>query len=783
MVALICLLLLAMFAIVVTFLSKLSSMNSRLLQIEWEMKNIKTKISSLTIKSEQPQMKETLNDAKSSPTPVENLQQPLPAADSTEIEVPVVQQSSSSSVPPPSIQVPISRTKDEWEAFVGGKLLNRIGAIALVIGIGFFLKYAFENNWITETMRVVIGMISGIGVLYGGIHTNKKGYQIFAQGLFGAGIAILYTSCYASFNFYHLVPQAGAFGMMSVVTVVACIVAIHYDSLAISLLAWAGGFLTPFLLSTGHANEIGLFAYIALLEAGLIMVVFKKSSWFILEPLTLVATYLVFYAWYFDFYSGESMSTTIIFLIIFWGILFFADVVRTLKADLSQIGVRQFTSIANIVCYYWFMYDIVNPLHHDWMGFVTLLICIVYGLHCIIMARRYPTGTDLIGQTALTSIILLVLATAIQYSGFTTIIFWSVEGLAFVWLGVRKNLVYLFFAAVGLFAIALIKLFATSGAFNYVPIDQFRLILNYRALTYFVIAVALGLSAVLLNQVISDQASFFRSLFHGAWCIVLFMLITIEANDFFAQGMIGVTAFQETALSYREMMALACCWMMYSLPLVFVGLKTENLTITVVGLVVVSCAVLLTVIRGIAFDPIESYNPVLNVRVLSFVIVLSGMMLHANWLKENQLQYTWAREVYGVVVVTAVLLVLCLFTGETRDIFEQQLVSIRQRSSGDNYQALSHVENLKQLSLSSLWMAYGILLMAIGIWRRIKGLRVLSIVLLGISILKIFAYDLSFLQTLYRIFSFIGLGVILLTTSYLYQRFKSIIFGEPEQRH
>ena len=85
---------------------------------------------------------------------------------------------------------------------------------------------------------------------------------------------------------------------------------------------------------------------------------------------------------------------------------------------------------------------------------------------------------------------------------------------------------------------------------------------------------------------------------------------------------------------------------------------------------------------------------------------------------------------------------------------------------------------MKQLSLSVLWLLYGIALMIAGIWRRTRGLRMMAIIILGVAILKIFVYDLSFLQTLYRIFSFIGLGVTLLAASYLYQRYKAVIFGE-----
>ena len=108
-----------------------------------------------------------------------------------------------------------SRTREEWEALVGGKLLNRIGAFALILAMAFFLKYAFDNDWLNETMRVLIGGVVGAVLIGGGVRFHQKELQVFAQGLLGAGIAILYLSVYASFDFYQLVSQPVAFVLMS----------------------------------------------------------------------------------------------------------------------------------------------------------------------------------------------------------------------------------------------------------------------------------------------------------------------------------------------------------------------------------------------------------------------------------------------------------------------------------------------------------------------------------------------------------------------------------------
>ncbi|HEV8539238.1 MAG TPA: DUF2339 domain-containing protein, partial [Bacteroidota bacterium] len=558
MIGFLTMLVLASFVVLIVLFTRVSALAEKIRELEWELRNLRKRLAQIPSVAEAAPAAPPAPVASPTSPPVPLTPSPLPGAPST--PYPIVPEQARPHLP----EKAPSRTREEFEAFVGGKLLNRIGALALVIGVGFFLKYAFDNNWITETMRVVLGFVAGIAVLFTAVRTHRKGFQIFAQGLFGAGIAILYLTVYASFNFYHLVSQAVAFGMMGAVTVTAIGFAFKYDSLAISLLAWAGGFLTPFLLSTGHANEAGLFTYIGLLEAGLIAVAFRKPAWAILEALTLGGTYLVFYAWYDQYYADDTLALTVFFLSAFWALFFFSDVIRTARGIAVQSQLRQLTGILNVSCYYGFMYDVVNRMHHDWMGLTTLLICLAYLLHVILMMRRPSEDATLVGQNVLTAIILLAAATWIQYSGFTTVIFWSIEAVGLVWCSVRWNMRYVYIAAAGLLGIALIKLADTSGAFSFDKPEQFTLLLNYRALTYLSLAAAAGMSAVLLNRHVYREIPALRAILHAAWCAVLFTFVTVETNDWFTQRALGMNLSESLHMNYREMMTLLCCWTLYS---------------------------------------------------------------------------------------------------------------------------------------------------------------------------------------------------------------------------
>src|SRR5262245_43185319 len=275
--------------------------------------------------------------------------------------------SARSSMGPQSASRP-SRTRAEWESLIGGRLLNWIGALAIIIGIGFFLGYGYQNNWISPALLVGIGGAAGFALLGGGDLSFRKGYRIFSQGLLGAGISILYLSVYASFNYFHLESQGTAFSLMCAVTVLTFVLAFRFDSLSVSLLGWAGGFLTPVLVSTGQSNEVALFTYISLLDAGLLAIVAFKENWVLLQPLTFVATCLMYIVWGERFYAPEDLSTTAIFLTISWGLFHALDVWEVIKCPQKSLEIREPVAILNGAFYYLAIYSIVETTHHNYLA-------------------------------------------------------------------------------------------------------------------------------------------------------------------------------------------------------------------------------------------------------------------------------------------------------------------------------------------------------------------------------------------------------------------------------
>ncbi len=669
-----------------------------------------------------------------------------------------------------------SRTREEWEALIGGKLLNRIGALALIIGIGFFLKYAFDNNWINETTRVLIGAGIGVLCLVGGYRTHNRGYQIFAQGMVGAGIAILYLSVYAGFNFYHLMPQWVAFVFMAIVTVVAFLHGLFYDSLAEGILGWAGGFLTPILLSTGHANELGLFTYIVLLDAGLVAMVIKRNQWAILEPLAFVGTWIMYISWYWQYYNDADLWLTVTFVTLFWGIFLVPDVLRS-RTEAASDRFKNIIPALNSVASFLALYILIDKDTHAWMGMVTLLMAIAYGAILLVQERRGDLRDLARVRFSLTAVGLIVIATAIQFETFDTVIFWSIEAAVLAWIAKEQNTRILQTAAAVLFGLAIFKLiFLTQNGLMYQPIREFSLLLNHRGLTFAVLTVSLAFGAYTVDRTVSDGNRQTSNLLHGLWCLMLFLLATTETNDFFRLKMLDQPELILARLSFFRLMTYVVVSITLSIPILWFGMKKRLTPLIAAGLLYALVAVVIALFRGAAFDPLEYFTPLFNVRVISLLLAATGLLLHAQFIQRSPQAFRTSGMLVNVLQVGIALVLFVLLTGETRDYFEKDIVGLIS-PTGFVSMDLNRLQNLQQMSISGMWLLYCGVLMGIGIWKKYRGMRIIAMGLFGITILKIFIYDLSFLETLYRFVSFGALGLILLGVSYAYTKYKDVIAG------
>src|SRR5579862_3139025 len=240
----------------------------------------------------------------------------------------VLAQPASAAVPPPS--KPLSQTEpaltyrppapmpalteaaateegEGFEALIAGRWFNYVGILALLFAVTFFLKYAFDNNWVGPRGRVGIGILLGAALYPWSQRLLNKGYKYFSEGIAALGAATLYLSLWAGWHYYAIFSQSTAFALMIVVTVATFAVAVGRNSERVALLAQIGGLITPLLVSTGENHEVALFTYLAILGAAVLGLAWIRV-WRWLLPVQFGATLVFFWGWYGDFYNQTELS-------------------------------------------------------------------------------------------------------------------------------------------------------------------------------------------------------------------------------------------------------------------------------------------------------------------------------------------------------------------------------------------------------------------------------------------------------------------------------------------
>jgi uncharacterized membrane protein len=237
-----------------------------------------------------------------------------PAAPSPEPAAPPAEPSPApvAAAPPP----PAMDAQQPLESRMGTVWVNRAGVVTVVLAVAFFFKYAVDNRWIGERGRVLLGAAAGLAALAAAEWFRRAGQRIFAQGICGAGIAILYVSTYAAYGFYGLVPHGMAFGLMCATTVAACALALGHGSAAIAALGLAGGYLTPLVLSTGEDRPWAFLSYVLVLSAGA-MGLARVRPWRALEALSFAAAVGLYWSWIFEFHNSNKTAGWVFALLYF----------------------------------------------------------------------------------------------------------------------------------------------------------------------------------------------------------------------------------------------------------------------------------------------------------------------------------------------------------------------------------------------------------------------------------------------------------------------------------
>jgi uncharacterized membrane protein len=607
---------------------------------------------------------------------------------------------------------------DDLEDRIGGRGLLYTGVVVLLFGVSFFLKYAFDNAWVDERARVVLGFLGGLALVAFGRRLAARDLAAFGHALCGTGLAVLYLAIYAATHFYGLISQPAAFGAMTLVTIGASALADGQRAQSLAFIAVGAGFVTPFLVGREDSNQLALFTYDAILIAGTLVLALRRQ-WVALNGAAYVLTVLTVATWMSVGYRDDEWLRTLLFLTLFC-VLFLLVLRETIRNE---------SLTARVVA----------------LGLATAPV--LYHVTAVVIAASHPPAIH-IYLIAFTAAGLWLSAEPHRPWVRLAVLFGGYAPL-FGAMTLPDGLSWTAPNVVTIVAIAMLNLMAV---LDRVLRQQEAL---HKADLVALHAAGLGLFALLYTAL--------QPIYPGLRGALAASLALGAAGLWRLLGERDVAAARNAAALAFTLVALGVAvqfdgrtvvigWAAEGAALAWVGLRTGQPLFHIGGLALWALAAL-RLSDGYAATP-TNFTPIVNERAFASLFVIA-MGYALAWLS-NRTSSPYAGRMRAALHVAASTLTLIWITAEIGSFWE-----IRQ----DSPQAYLY----EHMMLSLAWGIYGAVLIALGMRRAYAPVRYIGMAVLAMTILKVFFYDLWELGGIYRVIGFIGFGIVLLLVSYLYQ--------------
>ena len=404
--------------------------------------------------------------------------------------------------------------KVNYEKFIGENLFGKIGILVFVIGVGFFVKYAIDKDWINETLRTVLGFLTGSALLVVAERLQKK-YRTFSSLLAGGAFAVFYLTVAIAFHFYHLFPQTVAFIILIVITLFMSILSVLYDRRELAIISLVGGFLAPFIVSSGDGNYMVLFTYISILNLGMFgLSIYKK--WGELPVIAFVFTYLVMGLF---LLTGYSTGTAIISVHLFaFATLFYFIFLLPILSILRIEAIKKNRGLLLVIITNNFIYLLLGILFLRNMelafkseGLLSLFIAII-NLVLVIWLRMSKKDYKFLIYAMLGLVLTFVSITIpIQLDGNYITLFWAAEMVLLLWLYVKSKIWIYERATLVLMGLTLISYLMDVSAVILSSSSSDTVFLNSSFATSLFVGLAAGAFALMMGH--------YRSLFSESRCL------------------------------------------------------------------------------------------------------------------------------------------------------------------------------------------------------------------------------------------------------------------------
>jgi uncharacterized membrane protein len=649
------------------------------------------------------------------------------------------------------------------EQKIGTRWLLILGIITSIVGVGFFLKYAYDNDLIGPLGRVVITAVAGIAALIVGEGTRRRGYGIVAKGVTALGFAILYAAVFSAYRFYELIGSGPAFALAIFITATAMLYAVALDEIIIAFFSLLGGFLTPVLVSTGENRPMALFSYVLVLGVGAILCAFYRK-WRAITVLSFAGTYLLYTGWFEKFYrhtmngtdTPAQISIALGWLAVFFAVYLILPVLYAFVKKVNAQGEDVCLVLANAAATFYYLWNILFDKFRVELAFCAVGLCVAHLVLMTVAAKRCKDDIALRLSLLVIGLFFLTIAVPLYLKMYAVAIAWAAEGVVLTIIGLRYKSIWTQLAGVIALLLSLIQLILQLPTHK----AAFQAICNPVFGSWCFLAAAILVCHIIYRRSSQlEKDSDVPQLFYGAACLLFFATVAMEWYWHCMFNFTTTPILQESLFIKGAILILSAFIVLLTLrPVCPKGTPLRGL------------AAVFAI--GAATFTIFSFSQIYDKRFPIFAnvefaaaMVLVAVLLASAILIKQRIEEDENAITFAIIFALAGIFTLWVLISE--EIYFYWYCRNRYGTATPNWQFLANMYT------SIAWAVYGIALMIVGFWRHIKTLRFAALGLFAILLVKVFIMDMSTVKSVYRIAAFLATGITLVAVSYLYQYLKN----------
>ncbi|MFT4282807.1 MAG: DUF2339 domain-containing protein [Candidatus Woesearchaeota archaeon] len=589
-----------------------------------------------------------------------------------------------------------------FEVDLGINWFSKIGILALVIGVGLFIKYAIDMNWINEHARILGSIIFGFALVVAAKFISKKEkYQKWSMTLAGGGFAITYFAVYASYYFEEYKKAIGmpfeiTIALFSFIVLVIVLYSINENSKVLAYQAFLLGYITTFL--AGDMTLLSLI-YTVFLSLGFFAVSLYKK-WKIFGLVGVIVSYFWVLLSFNDALSvGFVMSVLAVYFILF----------NVLAYSFSKPKIFVYTLLvflSNSILFY------ITTLYVASFGFdnyYALITLIFAALHAILFAfYSLKNNSEIYTTNIYLFCTYLILSVPLHFQGFILLIIWCV--FLFLLMLIYKLTNLSVFKIISFFVTLFVVILSLAS-----ELQKSDAIFSF----LFVIASFYGVYFLFKDEKSKSESDVVANI-SGLYSILgfIFTIIYVYVLHYY------------TSLNFEGLILI---FLAINILFYFIGMNIFNRF-------TVKTKILSVILYFNAlFFVIQNSSSLALYQIMFFIapVLVFGYILAyvAHKVKDGTTNLEYS-------IVSTIFVIILIFVK-----LEGAFTS---------------------LALSIL----AIFLLLKGFLLKIKQYRVQSMLIFSFVILKVFLYDTRDLDNLYRTLSYILLGVLLLSISFFYTKFK-----------